>query len=317
MDPQKPALHESFLVHRGGFYFKFALVLCAACALLYLLHDPPEGPSGSTWLGYSLGTLSALLVIWLTWFGVRKRKFITSRTPAKTWVSAHVYLGLSLIVIATLHSGFQLGWNVHSLAYMLMLGVIFSGLYGIYAYATLPARITATRGGQEFRAMIAEIAKLNEAALGLAEKIDVETHAVVARSVGRVRIGGTAWEQLTGRYAEPDDEAAGGVDDFIQLKQSQLAAGGAQPAGSKKRQVTIAFVADQMFSARGDAASGSGETLQKLLQAIADRKKLIAKVNQDITLRARLNVWLYLHVPLSVALLAALVVHIFAVYFYW
>ena len=43
--------------------------------------------------------------------------------------------GLSLIVIVTLHTGFQFGWNVHTLAYGLMLLVIVSGIFGIVVYA--------------------------------------------------------------------------------------------------------------------------------------------------------------------------------------
>ena len=49
----------------------------------------------------------------------------------------------------------------------------------------------------------------------------------------------------------------------------------------------------------------------------SERKALIERINRDTTLRARLNIWLYLHVPLTIALLAALVVHIVSVFLYW
>jgi hypothetical protein len=51
-------------------------------------------------------------------------------------------LGVALIVIGTLHTGFQLGWNVHTLAYALMMVVILSGIYGVAVYATLPASLS-------------------------------------------------------------------------------------------------------------------------------------------------------------------------------
>ncbi|MES0872786.1 hypothetical protein [Sinimarinibacterium thermocellulolyticum] len=317
-----PARHESFLVYRSAFYLKVAIALCALSFALYAWHDPVEGPSGSTWLGYGLGTLGAVLIVWLAWLGVRKRQFREGRAPVKAWVSAHVYLGLSLIVVATLHTGFQLGWNVHTLAYVLMMLVIASGIYGILAYSLLPRQVTANRNGMELRAMLQEIEQLNESALSLADRIDPETHAVVARSVGKVRIGGSAWEQLSGRYRSPGESR--GLDQFFKVKRTQLqaqaaarAAGGTVPQRGG-RQATIAFVADQIF-ATGSARTGdqASENLQKLLQTIAKRKALLDKVNRDITLRARLEVWLYLHVPLTVALLAALLVHIVTVFLYW
>ena len=38
------------------------------------------------------------------------------------------------LIIATLHAGFQVGWNLHTLAYVLMVIVIFSGFFGLYNY---------------------------------------------------------------------------------------------------------------------------------------------------------------------------------------
>ena len=42
-----------------------------------------------------------------------------------------------------------------------------------------------------------------------------------------------------------------------------------------------------------------------------------AGVAQVVRLQGWLQLWLLLHVPLSLALLVALVLHIFSVFFYW
>jgi hypothetical protein len=34
-------------------------------------------------------------------------------------------------------------------------------------------------------------------------------------------------------------------------------------------------------------------------------------------LRARLEFWLYLHVPLAIALVCALIIHVVSIFFYW
>ncbi|MEQ8512677.1 hypothetical protein [Algiphilus sp.] len=301
--------HRSIFVYGDFRYLKLALLLCALSIGAYLLDDPPFSPSGNTWLGYGLGTLGALLIIWLAWLGVRKRNFRKGQGRLQGWVSAHVYLGLSLLVVATLHTGFQFGWNVHTLAYALMVLVILSGVYGVIAYAALPARITRAREGMEFGEMTASVERLGEQALKLADQIDSETHAVVARSIANAKLGGSLREQLSGRYIRSD---AGTLEDFLKLKDTQIKAS-PQPAGGG-RQATIAFFADQLFDAGREPRA---EKLQRLLKVTSERKALVERINRDVTLRARLNIWLYMHVPVTIALLAALLVHILTVFLYW
>lgn len=311
--PPAVAGHRSFLAYRDFRYLKIALALCAASLLAYALYDPVHGHSGNTWLGYTLGTLGALLIVWLTWFGVRKRQFANGPGTAQAWASAHVYLGLSLVVIATLHTGFQLGWNVHTLAYALMLLVIGTGIYGVLVYAVLPGQITINRRKLDPKSMQVEIKRLDESAVRLAQKIDAETQQLVAKSVGRVQIGGNWWQQLTGRYQVPAEIGALGT--LLKRKGTELMSGtGRRPLVQDNDNRTLFQVADRMFDAGRDAKS---EELQKLLNIIAQRKALVDRLNRDITLRARMYVWLYLHVPLSVALLVALAAHILSVFLYW
>ena len=139
-------MHGSFLNHAGYRYLWAALLLAFGSLVAYVWHQPLGAPpNGGTWLGYTLGTIGALLILWLTALGYRKRKMTSDHWSLKAWTSAHVYLGLSLIVIGTWHTGFQLGWNVHTLAWVLMMLVILSGLYGVIVYATLPAALSNNR----------------------------------------------------------------------------------------------------------------------------------------------------------------------------
>src|SRR5439155_20890651 len=129
------ATHEGFLRYRSFRWLKIALLLSLAAILGYALIDVEPHPNGGSAYGYTLGTIATLLILWLTLLGVRKRAMTPGTWSLKAWTSAHVYLGLSLIAIATLHTGFQFGWNVHTLAYVLMMLVIASGIYGIIAYS--------------------------------------------------------------------------------------------------------------------------------------------------------------------------------------
>src|SRR3954468_17036584 len=139
------ASHEGFLRHKRFRWLKIALFLCLVAALAYGLVDVQPRPNGGSWIGYTLGTIAALRILWLTMLGLRKRAMTRGRWSLKAWTSAHVYLGLSLIVIATLHTGFQFDWNVHTFAYALMMLVILSGIYGIIVYGALPKALSDNR----------------------------------------------------------------------------------------------------------------------------------------------------------------------------
>jgi len=70
-----PVKHRSILEYANFRWFKLALLLCAITGAVYIWHDPPLKPYGGTWLGYTLGTIGALLILWLLYFGVRKRRY--------------------------------------------------------------------------------------------------------------------------------------------------------------------------------------------------------------------------------------------------
>ena len=128
--------HEGFLRQANFRWLKITSMISLLAIVSYLLIDVQPRHNGGSWFGYTLGSIGVLLILWLSMIGIRKRKMSRSHWSLKAWTSAHVYLGLSLIVIGTLHTGFQLGWNVHTLAYVLMMIVILSGIWGIIVYAT-------------------------------------------------------------------------------------------------------------------------------------------------------------------------------------
>jgi len=62
----------------------------------------PLGALAVTWLGYTLGSIGALLILWLMFFGYRKRTYNNNVGTLRGRLSAHVYLGTCLIFLATL-----------------------------------------------------------------------------------------------------------------------------------------------------------------------------------------------------------------------
>ncbi len=311
-------MHESFVSYRSFFYLKVALGLCLIAILAYALHNPADSPNGGTWLGYTLGTLGAGLVGWLSWFGVRKRRYSGNTSNVAAWLSGHIYLGAALIVITTLHSGFQLGWNVHSLAYVLTVLVVASGFYGLYTYVSYPAVMTANRGGMTREAMIAEVAELDRECLQLADQVSKEAHQVVLKSIEETVLGGAVLEQLFGDPARRSSSPhlSQGLDDIRQKLEARIAREVPDLSQVQDTEMTaIGFLAGQVMS------DGAGperlERVRRLFDLITRKRSLVERAQRDIQYQARLQFWLYAHVPMTVGLLVALSTHIFSVFFYW
>ena len=299
--------HSSFLAHANLRWMWVAAALALAAIIAYAWYTPVGAPrNGGTPLGYTLGTIGALLILWLMWFGVRKRRYRGGTGSVRGWLSAHVYLGTALTFIGLLHSGFQFGWNVHTLALVLMLVVIFSGFFGVFAYIRYPTAMTRNRQDATRDAMLEEIGEIDQNALMLADSVDPKIHAIVLRSIERTRLGGGVWAQLTAR---DDSEAAlARLREAVALRERQ------QRQNTGEMPTMFAMVD---FLAGKTGSDQQSEALRKLIDLLSRKKALASRVARDIQFQALMEIWLYIHVPLSFALLAALTAHIVSVLFYW
>jgi hypothetical protein len=267
---------ESFLDHARWRWAKRAAVLSAVVLLVYVLHDPDPRPNGGTWYGYALGVVATGLIGWLTALGIRKRRVSRRPWSLKGWTSAHVWLGLALVVVATLHTGFEFGRNVHTFAYGLMLAVILSGVVGVIAYRVLPEALSQNRGEQTEPDMLANMRTLDAQIAEAGQYLGSHAALMVRDALHEDVFAGGVWQRLTGR----------------------------------ERTGPTRLAREALRREEGAAAERVG--------ALLDRKLLaLSQVRRHLALRARLEVWLYVHVPLTIALLAALAAHILSVFFYW
>ena len=276
-------MHTSILFFRNFLYLKIAAALAVVTLLAYTIDEPLGKPNGGTWLGYTLGTIGALLILWLTWFGVRKRRYGKGKLLLEDWMSGHVYLGVALLVVATLHSGLQFGWNVHTLAYGLMTFVILSGLFGLYAYIRLPRLRTENRAGMTLDDVMGLIAGISKECYDVAGRLDDEVGQLVQKADADTRVGGSFWRQLSGR--DPNCATTHALDRVRELAEGYTGA---------------------------DADAG-----RQLITLLARKAELLRRARRDVQLKALLDVWLYVHIPMTIALLAALFVHIVTVFLYW
>lgn len=299
------AAHDSILSYARSRYLWISLALTGASLAAYLWHDPGGPPNGGTWLGYTLGTIGAALIVWLMLFGIRKRHYLGSIGTLRGWLSGHIYLGTSLLLIVLLHAGFQVGWNLHTLAFALMVIVVFSGFFGVVVYIRYPTLMTRNRDSATRDAMLAEVADIDQNALALADGIDPKIHAIVLRSIQNTKLGGGVWSQLRAR--DGSDAALNSLYAAVDARNKR----GDQPKGET---ATIFAMVDFLA---GGASDKQTEALRKLIDMITRKKGLASKVARDVQYQAIMEIWLYFHVPLSFALLAALIGHIVSSFFYW
>jgi hypothetical protein len=296
-------MHQSFVTYKKFKYAFFAGVISLASIVAYLWDSPRDPPNGGTWLGYTLGTIAALLILYLMWFGVRKRSYRAGSGSAVGWLSAHVYLGLAVLLIGTLHTGFQLGMNVHTFAYVLMCLVITSGLWGVYTYIRYPDLMIRQRGMVSRDTLFEKLKELDAKALQLASQLDVEIHDTVAESIRRTHVGGGLWAQLTGR-----EEA------YILIPRLTARGPMGKMVDNRGQHSLIETLAERQ-AASTDIAEAT--RIQSLLDVTGSKAELLRKIHRDIQLQGLLQFWLYFHLPLSFALLAALAIHVIAVFVYW
>ena len=320
---QRPTLMK----YRNYRFLKASSLLMTVAIAAYALIEPAGGRHyGGTWLGYVLGGISALIILFQMWDGVRKRlppraperrkrqisiphKHVNGDAPGdhspqrKTerrrrgaaerwryggtlqgWLSAHVYLGAALIVLVSLHTGFQFDRNVYTLTYVLLLLVIASGFYGLFAYLNYPRLITQNMGENTLDGVLLKIAELDELARIRALDLPDEVNALVLKSRQETRIGGNLFQQLSGSQRDC-------------------------PTGLAVQQIRL--LGEKLIK------DNQPKLMRDLYSVLLRKQKLVSQARNEIMLQARMQFWLYLHAPLSVALLAALFAHIAAILFYW
>ena len=275
--------HVSFLKHADYRWLKISAALSVLALFSYALIDVEPRHSGSSWYGYTLGTIGAGLILWLALLGYKKRSIKPGQWTLKSWVSAHVWLGLSLIIVATLHCAFQFGWNVHTLAYVLMMIVIVSGIYGICAYTILPKHLSANRGDMTQAEMLDNLRSIDRQLHDATQPLSTEFATLIGESLNNDPFQGTMLARLSARYPDCPTHAA-----FVTVS-----------AAAKDRTVDNA------------------EDLARAAQILSRKVAALSNIRRHLQLKAQLEIWLYFHVPVTFALIAALTAHVVSVFFYW
>ncbi len=286
-------VQTGFLANRTWLWV--GIIISVIAIVAFFAHEPVQGRDGSTIVGYGLGGFSALIVLYLSWLGVKKRRFASSTGRRRNSVSAHVFLGLALIVTATLHKGFEFEWSVHTLGYVLLMIVILSGIWGITVYSGIPDKM-----GRNVSEMIIEKKRHDMSDLEQLEE-DMED---LDRKMER------ALQFLPDQFRAPVQ---------LSLEKTKIGGGLMSILSGSSAGCASATPYDQIRDIFDNGNWGEEERkrVSELVADMSRKRELAACLRRDGRYRALLSLWLWFHVPLTVALIVTLIIHVVLVFFYW
>jgi hypothetical protein len=272
-------MKETFLSHNKYLWLRYCTLAILVSAIFYYFDSSIGGRNGGTVLGYTLGTISTAGILYLMWYGIRKRSYYSKTTTLKAVLSSHVWIGVALLILVPLHSGFSFGTNVHTLAYALMVATILSGIWGVFMFREYPYALSSQRGG-------GTISQLSSSVYLLSQDIA--------------------------------DAAAPGKrsDEFMTLVRAINFSFSPSLLRSLARNVPAELDAAKVAKLLEQIPSGEQAAAINFIELINKKRALVVQLQEEARAQALIRGWLALHLPLSFALCIAVAIHIFAVFYF-
>jgi hypothetical protein len=267
---------------------RWVFLLFLGLTAAYVVYRWGRFPHGGSWPGIAFGILATLLIALLLWYGVRKRQYRSRRGTMEAWLQSHVYLGLLSVVVVLYHSGFRFADKVAVAALVVLSLVVITGLFGAILYTTVPRLLTDVQGDATPDELSVEIQRFNRSMARLAEGKSPTFRRIHERLAEEMRP-----RPLSGWR--------------ILFRPARLARGGAgegRPEGDGWTELLRRVEKDEQEDLR--------ELLVRSRQAREQLHRLVAQQRY----KNLLEVWLYAHVPLSLALAVLVLAHLVAVFYY-
>ena len=127
-------------------WFLASVLVTIATAFWYYLAavDAGRWPTGGTTIGLILGTVGAAIIGFEMLIWPRKRFYKVRTLPlvrTKHWLKAHIWLGLVCVPVAVLHAGFRFGGPLTTVLMVVFGVVIASGVWGLFLQSYIPRRM--------------------------------------------------------------------------------------------------------------------------------------------------------------------------------
>lgn len=269
------------------------LVALLAASYAWYEATAPRTHGGSAWgIGYGVGATG--LVLLLTAFGWRKRAYRSKAGTLEGWLQAHVALGVLAPLVVICHAGFRFEDALAVGAFVAMLGVVASGLVGALLYSTSPRLLTEVQSNLSTAEISERLNRLVASMARLASGRSRAFEGVYREVVAAATPGGFAgWKLLPGRLPAGGRRGTAGV------------LGSAGPDGR-----------DGWARLLGRVPPEEQESLRKLLVLARQHRELHLRLAHQERYKNLLDAWLWIHVPLTAALLVLIAGHVVAALYF-
>ncbi|MCS6806697.1 MAG: hypothetical protein RMM98_08695 [Acidobacteriota bacterium] len=273
-----------------------------------------NGPSGGSWPGLIYGIAGSALMLYAGLLSLRKKIPTWRIGRAETWMRGHLWLGLLSLLLICFHAGFRFGGPLTTVLMWLLIGIILSGVWGLALQQFLP-RLMMTQVPAEtiYEQIDHVVEQLIQATDSLIEEVcgplglPTEEAATTTVAAAVVKSEGV----VKGRVVKSKTKRASGepVAGSEPLKEFYLteARPFLQHGSARLSRLGQAKPAATLFDhLRTLLPTSLHQTVDELAAACDERRQLSLQVR----LHHWLHGWLFVHVPLSMAVLVLTIWHI-------
>ncbi len=288
----------------------------------------PEWPEGSTPVGLTLGIVGGVLILFEVFLWPRKKKRAWRIGRARIWLAGHIWLGLITLPLLILHSGFRLGEALAATLTFLLAAVVLSGVIGLMIQQVLPRRMLLEVPAETIHTQIDRVLAQTR----------WETRRLVAATCGGLDDGGDEGEVASDPVEQPGpmERDALGARRAVTMGPKRILleteTGVVPNAGPLLEFYKSRLLPYLEHGQRSDSPLRSSSRAAYLFNELKARldpaaHPVIAQLEHACDLRRQLDHqakihgwlhgWLLVHLPLSLALVVLMFVHIYLATRYW
>jgi len=280
-------MYENFLAYGRYVWGKLTLATTLVLVISYIIYSRRVSPNGATLVGLIYGIISFVAVLLLMYYGMRKRSYTAKHWSLRAWLSFHVYIGTMTLLLVPLHAGFKFGFDIHTLAYVLLVMVVVSGIVGAALYLLLPRRFEPF--GEELT-------------YPMGQSTDEELRKII--------------RQMRALAIDKSQEFADACQTEIEYGIPKRHVGWGL---LWRKSATAALVATQIEAFQDylqHIPEVEHEAFQNLARLATQKRDLEHRMVAQMRLQNLLEAWLYIHLPVSLVMFVVVIIHILVVFYY-